>query len=77
MAGESNIREWLRKVKRDRWLQARVMNSMGKDWQRFDELMFKLIRAKLTGIENEELQGLLDKLKAKNLDDPNIQGLKI
>jgi hypothetical protein len=39
--------------------------------------MFKLIRAKLTGIENEELQGLLAKLKAKNLDDPDIQRLKI
>lgn len=77
MAGESNIREWLRKVRRDTWLQARVMNSMGNDWQRFDELTVKLTRAKLTASEDEELQGLLAKLKAKNLDDPNIQRLKI
>ncbi len=77
MAGESNIREWLRKVKRDTWLQARVTNSMGEDWQRFNGLMVKLTKVKLTGSEDEELQGLLAKLKAKNLDDPNIQRLKI
>ncbi len=77
MAGESNIREWLRKVRRDTWLQARVMNSMGEDWQRFDELMAKFTKAKLTGSEKEELQGLLAKLKAKNLDDPNIQKLSL
>jgi len=77
MAGESNIREWLRKVKRDRWLRARVMNSMGKDWQRFDELMVKFTNVKLTDSENEVLRGLLEKLKAKNPNDPDIQGLEI
>jgi hypothetical protein len=77
MAGESNIREWLRKVKRDRWLQAKVMNSMGKDWQRFDELMVKITKVELIGSEKEELQSLLAKLKAKNPDDPNIQALEI
>ena len=77
MAGESDIREWLRKVRRDRWLQAKVMNSMGNDWQRFEGLMTKFTKAKLTGSEDTELQGLLAKLKAKNLDDPNIQRLKI
>jgi len=77
MANESNIREWLRKVKRDRWLQAKVMNSLGNDWQRFDGLMVKFTKVELSGSEKEELQGLLAKLKAKNPDDPNIQGLKI
>ena len=77
MAGESNIREWLRKVRRDTWLQARVMNSMGNDWQKFEGLMVKFTKVELSGSEKEELQGLLAKLKAKNLDDPNIQGLEI
>ena len=77
MAGESDIREWLRKVRRDRWLQAKVMNSMGNDWQRFEGLMVKFTKVELSGGEKEELQGLLVKLKAKNLDDPNIQALKI
>ena len=77
MAGESDIREWLRKVRRDRWLQAKVMNSMGNDWQRFEGLMVKFTKVELSGSEKEELQGLLAKLKAKNPDDPNIQGLKI
>jgi hypothetical protein len=31
----------------------------------------------LSGSERQELRVLLKKLKAKNLDDPNIQGLKI
>ncbi len=77
MSRESNIREWLRNVSRDRWLKAKVMNSMGKDWQRFNELVFKSIRDELSGSERQELRVLLNKLKAKNLDDPNIQGLKI
>ena len=77
MANESNIREWLRKVRRDRWLQAKVMNSLGNDWQRFEGLMVKFTKVELSGSEKEELQGLLAKLKAKNMDDPNIQGLKI
>jgi hypothetical protein len=77
MANESNIREWLRKVRRDRWLQAKVMNSLGNDWPRFEGLMVKFTKVELSGSEKEELQGLLAKLKAKNPDDPNIQGLKI
>jgi hypothetical protein len=77
MAEESYIREWLRKVRRDRWLQAKVMNSMGNDWPRFDGLMVKFTKVELPDNEKEELQGLLNKLKAKNPDDPNIQGLKI
>jgi hypothetical protein len=77
MAEESNIREWLRKVRQDRWLKAKVMNSMGKDWKRFDALMVKSIRAGLPNSEKEELQTLLNKLKAKNLDDPNVQRLEI
>ena len=77
MAGESNIGEWLRNVSRDRWLKAKVMNSMGKDWQLFHELVFKSIRDELSVSERQELRFLLKRLKAKNLDDPNIQGLKI
>ena len=77
MAEESNVREWLRKIRRDRWLQAKAMNSLGNDWQRFDGLMVKFTKVELSGSEKEELQGLLAKLKAKNPDDPNIQGLKI
>jgi len=53
------------------------MNSMGKDWQRFDELMVKFTNVKLTDSENEVLRGLLEKLKAKNPNDPDIQGLEI
>ncbi len=77
MSEESNIREWLRNVRRDRWLQAKVMNSLGSDWQRFEGLMVKYTKVELPDDEREELQVLLNKLKAKNLDDPNILRLRV
>ena len=71
-----DIREFEKKIRKDKLLQLRVMASMGKDWERFDELLVKLTRNELSGSEFNELYALIEKLKANNLDDPDIKAIE-
>ncbi len=71
-------KERINKVLEDKQKQSKVRKSLSRaEWKRLGELWTGKAENKLTDKERAEFKALIEKLKAKNLDDPNIQALKI